>query len=367
MSRTLIPSTKAAKVLNKKTLFVVGAGASVEFGLPTGDKLKAEVIKILKVRNDFAVTERDIVLHNRIPKAIQSFVSSLPTSSGRSHGEDIEIAQRIIAQGIDIATSIDSFLATHADNPYVIACGKVAIAEAILGAERESPLRRASFDDIKGFAIDEVSNSWAFNLLRVAFEGHTPHTADQIFKNVSFIVFNYDRCVELAIYIGLRKYFNISHDRAYGIVNSIEILHPYGTVGGLTWQAISSGSDFRCTVSTLELPVRAMKIRTLADGTKDANLVERLRVAVRTSEQAFFIGFGFHKQNIDLLNQSGAAQISRVYGTAFNVTETNADVYSSQIKSALSGNNGLLPHAVTLHQDMKSCDLINEYSALLAS
>lgn len=354
-------------MLNKKTLFVVGAGASVEFGLPTGEELKAEVIKILKVRNDFAVTERDLLLHNRIPKAVQTFVSSFLISSGRSIGEEIERAQRIIAQGIDIASSIDSFLTSHADNPYVIACGKVAIAEAILAAERESPLRRASFDDIKGFAIDEVPNSWVFNLLRIAFDGHTPQTADQIFKNVSFIVFNYDRCVELAIYIGLRRYFNVSHDRAYGIVNSIEILHPYGTVGGLTWQANSSGSDFGCTVSTIELPVRAMNIRTLADGTNDANLVERLRIAVRKSEQAFFLGFGFHKQNIDLLNQSGAAQISRVYGTAFKVTETNAAVYSSQIKSALSGNNGLLPHAVTLHHDMVSCGLINEYSALLAS
>ena len=71
--------------------------------------------------------------------------------------------------------------------------------------------------------------------------GVPKENVSQIFDNVSFIVFNYDRCIEHFLLFVLQNAYGIS-DREAGkiLVEKLRIIHPYGVVGDICQEARSS-------------------------------------------------------------------------------------------------------------------------------
>ncbi|MCA3262552.1 MAG: hypothetical protein ING44_11470 [Telmatospirillum sp.] len=346
-------------MINKKTLLVVGAGASAEFNLPTGIALRESVIQ--SIHDDRALDD---------PTRFRSLIEIVGLSESQFNSSvyaDIRNAQEIILQGLGLYASIDSFLFAHAKNRFVIAYGKLAIVRAIVKAESRSTLAHVEADERERRALDACSNSWLFEFFQTAFDGHNVESVADIFKSVSFIVFNYDRCVEKATYVALRKGFNISHDKAAQILSSVTILHPYGVVGPLFRPDAPSVLDFGREVLPSDEETRAHNIRTLAEESSDRALQARMLAAICESEQAFFVGFGFHRQNIEILNANGNARIGRVYGTAYGISDVNADIYARQVEGAFRAKNEPTPHLVKLHPELKSREFISAYRAVLAS
>ena len=117
---------------NKSLVFVVGAGASKEVGLPVGSELKDRIANALDIRygNGYNQTKGDHLIHG----AFKLLTSKQDTGDINLYLE----ASQHIAEAMPQAQSIDDFIHAHQENPFITICGKLAIARCILHAESSS-------------------------------------------------------------------------------------------------------------------------------------------------------------------------------------------------------------------------------------
>jgi hypothetical protein len=183
-------------LFKKQTLFVVGAGASVEFDLPLGRKL-ASMIKVkMDIRFEDGMRQigtGDFDLYSQLTRQIQS------------DARELQEAAWLIRDGIGLAQSIDDFLDLHRTNQYVHRYGKGAIVKTILEAERQSKLYFAGPAMDEYFDPEKCVDTWLVKFLHLLGRGVPKENIHQIFDRVSFIVFNYDRCIEHFFHHALQK------------------------------------------------------------------------------------------------------------------------------------------------------------------
>ena len=143
--------------MKKKTVFVIGAGASKEFELPTGNELQGQIAKLVDIR----FSDRRLVSGDP-----QIFDICKQRSS--NHGELVEYqaAGWLIRDGVALTDSIDNFMDKHVTNEKVQLLGKLSIAKCIAEAERKSKLY---FDPHKSNAtvdFDALPENWLVKLYK---------------------------------------------------------------------------------------------------------------------------------------------------------------------------------------------------------
>ena len=210
-----------------KTVFIVGAGASVEFGLPVGGALKAHISKMLST----AEFNGERVKDNYIDTAIRQAEYSVRPPPGL--GKMVQAAGQI-ADGLPLVLSIDNYLHTHNGNKAIELCGKLAIVRAILAAESNSNLFKKSADRLP---IDFVNceNAWLVPFMRLLSEDCNIERLAERLATVTFIVFNYDRCIEHFLFNAIKVVYNVTDEKSAELVSGMAIYHPYGMVGELSW------------------------------------------------------------------------------------------------------------------------------------
>jgi hypothetical protein len=119
-------------MFKRRTLFVVGAGASVEFGLPSGRELAARISKKVDIRYD-SFENRHVGVGD-----VQMFMQL--TKQRRENVQEFQRAGWLVPDGIELARSIDDVLDLHKNKPFAVAYGKATIVNCILEAERASTL-----------------------------------------------------------------------------------------------------------------------------------------------------------------------------------------------------------------------------------
>ena len=132
-------------MVKSKTVFVIGAGASKEVGLPIGSELTTVIMQRLHVqeRNDGVIIYDDAVRS----ALMQTLPHQTLPHNGISRMAAYINACKLIKSSMPLAPSIDNFLDTHKESKDVEICGKIGIASSILTAERSSSL---FFDTSKG-------------------------------------------------------------------------------------------------------------------------------------------------------------------------------------------------------------------------
>ncbi len=85
-----------------------------------------------------------------------------------------------------------------------------------------------------------ISDTWFVKFMYMLGRGVPKENVREIFNNVSFIVFNYDRCVEFFLRNALRVLYGISNNEAQEVVDGLSFVHPYGVVGGVPFGATSA-------------------------------------------------------------------------------------------------------------------------------
>ena len=237
-------------MFRQKTTAIIGAGASCEIGLPTGDQLKTRIIELLDTTDENAYGLANEAMLN----AVKSRLGQANTIYGGLNPRQNEydrfkaIAKRI-TRGLPLAISIDNFLHTHRDDSELVALGKTAIALAILEAERNSALvQRLSVATILGppnrrpdrelsLLGERLREAWYVPFIQLLLAGVERGNIARAFSGLRFIVFNYDRCLEQFLWMAVQAYFDISPEEAAGILSDVEIIHVYGSIGPLPWQA----------------------------------------------------------------------------------------------------------------------------------
>jgi hypothetical protein len=260
---------------------ILGAGASRPCLLPTSGELRhillggsaaADAFKSLGFGDIHPVT-------NRYDGYLQSAFSADEIGTFRKEFFD---SQRV---------SIDLFLSRRKDDFEAI--GKLAIATAILMCER---------------ALHVNENWYQWLLERLIRDGPELES-----EKLYIVTFNYDRSFEFFLWRAFRAAFKLSNADTDKMLRHIEIVHVYGDVGplfGTPEEVVPFGEPLRAREASRWINVVAPN--ALPSTTK------RVREIVSECERICFLGFGFWRENVDVLGLEITAR-KNVFASCFGL------------------------------------------------
>lgn len=192
-------------MIKKSLTIILGAGASVPYGYPTGAGLIQQIVGVL----DWKVLDRNNTL---APLKLVALRSNQFTNF------HIAIADFCFAVRRNNPTNIDSFLR---DNPSLEKIGRTLIAYLI---------RISEYNDY-GYIVppDNQFNPW-YHVLFDAMVSRTPPEKIPESQQLRIVTFNYD--VSLEYYLAKALLDNErTRPHAKAIFDSIPVLHIFGSVG----------------------------------------------------------------------------------------------------------------------------------------
>lgn len=351
-------------MFKSKTVFIVGAGASCEAGLPAGDNLKQRIAELLDIRfsagsqisGDYAITDA-------LRRAVRT-----PDGRGGNINPYLHKAWSIRDVVPAAAISIDNYLDAHQGDGETELCGKLGIVQSILDAERESKL--GPRDRERGdytFKLADLAGSWYVGFLQMATENVPAARAEKAFENVTIITFNYDRCIERFLVQAFAAYYRMSKEDAEQIVARVPLFHPYGQVGALQWQNAGTSVAFGSEDADI-LPI-ARGIKTFTQGMDDDEALANMHSALLEAETVVFLGFAFHPSNMKLLTPHSKTSVKKVFATTLGLSKADVKVIERDVWQTL-GREGLVPGtraSMTEMSELKCGDFFRQYFRSLSS
>jgi hypothetical protein len=310
-------------MFNRKTLFVIGAGAGFDIGMPVGRTLADDIARRVGVS----------VRHDRLwdTATADKELALCFFERGDRNSREYARAFKLIHDGVLLANSIDDFLNVHDGDPQVVSVGKTAIVRSILNAERHSSLYvEVSLHDTK-LDVARIRDTWLVKFIQTLVPGRKVHEVEDALQNVSFINFNYDRCLEYFLRHALTLAYGVTTKQAASIVASADIIHPYGSVG--TLESVPFGQPEFATLDYRDLSVA---IKTYTERIEERSILERMQTAIKEAECVVFLGFAYHKQNMALLKPPKPQNTRDVYGTAFGMSASDVSQVVSELDSFFS-------------------------------
>ncbi len=236
-----------------RSVLILGAGASTHLGYPIGTALLAQICVRIKQKKYYEEIDK---LYK--PEEIQNFYIRLSRSG---------------------YYSIDTFLE---DNREFIDIGKLFIADCL-----------KQYEDWAGLFPpgDPGWYQYLFNRMR------TP-LLDQIEQNnITIITFNYDRSIEAYLHQTITHRYKISEDSSANIVRQFNIIHPHGILGD--YPDVPYSNDL--TGTSLQTISKSIKIIHEINDKVDTFCSSEFEIshkALQESQKIYFLGFGFHEDNI---------------------------------------------------------------------
>jgi hypothetical protein len=340
-------------MFNRRTLFILGAGASAEVGLPAGPGLALDIRKRLNVTLDH---------FGRLKAAGDDELATNIFQNNRPAVREYALAFRTIREGILLSNSIDDFLNIHSGNSHLVEAGKAAIVSAILQAEAHSDLYVNPSNANNKLNYEKIAESWFLKFMRVLGPGIVAKDAEFALDNVSFIVFNYDRCLEHFLSYALPDLYGVSKPDALKMVGGATIIHPYGSIG--TLEKVPFGGDENQRFDYLAL---GNEIRTYAEQFDAGAINARIQKAVAEAACVVFLGFAYHDQNMMLLKPEARIDGRHFFGTAFGMSEADRQVVIRQLGRFFTTSPGVTPtDYIRIENTLKCAGLFSHYAKSLA-
>jgi hypothetical protein len=304
-----------ARMIKLDTTFVVGAGASVDYGFPLGEPLTKRIAEALNMNGSGDNKSREL-----IRTAIE--VTCQRPSAPRDMRQ-LFLQARVLQGALSTASSIDAFLDNHADNQDFELLGKLAIASCLITAECQSPLRPRSQGEV--LDLTRVEKSWLSRLFKtVIAPGVSKASVEQIFDHVSFVVFNYDRCIEHYLEHAIASHFLLDLSTAASIVGRLRIVHPYGDLGMLRGSAgcVFFGQEHNPGTHPAGTSINAMSQRLLTFTESKKAQGAEAKAMISKAKRLVFLGFGFCEQNVELLRAPGST-VEHVRATVMGLSKSS--------------------------------------------
>lgn len=301
-------------MIKTKTLFILGAGASVPFGYPASIGLREA---ILRKGNDVTILKA-LNYQDDDPKPFQREFNRFLNEFARSS-----------------VYSIDSFLEYRTE---FMEIGKINIAAFLINHEDDGKLRFSG-------------NNWymyLYDRLKVSFDQF-----DQ--NNISFITFNYDRSLEQFLYEAIRCRFGKSPQECAEKLKSIPIVHLYGQLDPLPWQG-ENGRKYSSKENLIDRLRAASKNIKLISDERDISKSEDFHNAynlINDAQRIFFLGFSFDETNLDRLN-IGLMKNKLIVGTALGLETSKHNWVTHHFRDKIQTN-------IVLHQDMDALSLLKTF------
>lgn len=344
-------------------LFVVGAGASYEVGLPLGAALRATIANLIDIRCErkFDRMSGD----ERVVEALSFHARASDGGSGNIHPYLHEC--RKIRDAMAQAASIDNYLDAHNENIKLVYCGKLSIVRAILEAEKASKLRFQEPWSEKQIDFKGVQDTWFSSLWQKIAENCTAENLADRLSRVAFLVFNYDRCLERYLHCAMRNYYHFDEQGAAALVGKVKIFHPYGRVGKLPWESSPEPVDFGADVHPNTLNQLANGIKTFTEGTNpEESPIEEIRALAQNATKIVFLGFAFHANNLELMfprwQPTSKIRKAQIFGTAKGISDSDLRVITAELAEGLK----VPTDQVYLKNSLECRDLFAEFGRSIA-
>jgi hypothetical protein len=242
-------------MITEPTVLILGAGASAEYGFPTGRKLLLDICESLdgKKLKTFLLEKM-----NFSEKEIDYFKKTLDSSG---------------------AQSVDLFLENRKEFERI---GKIAIAASLIPCER--------FREFK----PKPKPRWYETLLNLMTEGGTFE------KNRLYVItFNYDRSLEAFLFQSLKNLLHVDKADAEKIACK-NIVHPHGSLGATL---ISSETErgYSPELRPEWVTAAANRIKIVHEAEPKSDEFNQAHNLLRAASEIIFLGFGFHDRNVERL------------------------------------------------------------------
>jgi len=327
-------------MFKQNVVFVIGAGASYEYGLPLGSELKERIAKAVRFRFEYGhrLVGGDGNLLDHIRRHVHG-------DSARSN--EYTKAANLLASAIPAFVSVDEALHYVSGSAEAIEVGKIAIIDQILAAERKSKL---AYDQNTG-RVRSLPDGWLAEMLSIAAGNLRMDELSTIFDHVTFVNFNYDRVIEQYLFWALQENMSATAEQAFEIVSRINMLRPYGSVGKFS-SNFTDQFGFG-TTAHFDPFARLASLGTYTDQ-KPMHDLSAMDNALRVAKLIIFLGFGYHTSNVDVIKRPAGGGIT-VMGTVTGIHKSNYDVICRRI----AGNLGISRPGVETH-DMKAAEFLRE-------
>lgn len=345
-----------------RVVFIIGAGASAEVGMPVGEQLKPVISDLLDLEVD--------QFHSHIGKgsqqiyqALHKHTDNLKHNTGLFHEYLYE--GKHISKALPLGQSIDNFIDNHRGNEKIELCGKLAIANAILEAERKSKLFVDPSNIYNTLDLTDIQDTWYLKFFNMIAENCSFEDLEIRFKQISLIVFNYDRCLEHFIFNAIKLYYRVDDEESASLIKHLNIYHPYGLVGYLPWEQRSPVVPFGGEPHPDRLLELASELKTFTEGTSsESSEIQDIHNDMLRAYRLVFLGFAFHRLNMRLITPRSNSRVigPTTFATAFRVSFNDQEVVQNRIR-ALYNTQSDGPVNVS---DLTCFDLFASYSLSLS-
>jgi len=284
-------------MIRRKTVLILGAGASWHLGYPTGEELVRGIIRTI---------ENSVVDHPQIPR-LQQRLNEFAMMESFADMLDSHAAK-----------NIDLFLNS---SPEFSEIGRILIINELLKREK---LTRSGALQLRSRNI----YNW-YGILKEALMTDLSAPDDFLKNQLSIITFNYDISLDYFLNKTLRETSFIK-----GVVdeylNKLEIIHIYGKIDnpyddyGRYGKQSTTGND---TMSYYQ--ARKLKDGIHVIGEQKQNELQedsavlRAKELIKDAERAFIFGYGFDKNNSRLIRLNSLNDLDKeVYCTNYGDSQT---------------------------------------------
>lgn len=300
-----------------KTVFILGAGASIPYGFPSGVALVEKMILLLSKLKTSSYREID-PLRNLILENPENDIKFL-----------IEFKRSLY---LSRSYSIDAFLERR---PKFRELGKILIRYILLECEQQSKTFYFDENGIRNALQDEFQkNDWYryfFNEIK-----------DQTSFDFKIYTYNYDRSLEYYLIQSYLHFFDFELSHAIERVSAMDITHLHGSLGRIKTEQDYHENGYGLldeVVLYKHLKKKSDLLEIIYEASKKN--IEKLHMDIKIARHVVFVGFGFDKNNMNNMKLktipfSSDSDRQTIYASRFRMTE-------NEFYHRLYGNILILP------------------------
>jgi len=214
-----------------------------------------------------------------------------------------EIAAFRDALRLSMQPSVDAFIERR---PHFADIGRLSIAASLMPYEQEARLIRLT--EMKWYEylfqrLDTTLATWDKNALSV-------------------ITFNYDRSLEHFLFLSLKHSFGLDDAACGARLRAMPILHVYGSLGELPVND-PNGRPYGALQTrdqAAEAVIEAGKRIVLLSGRSVDGLMDQAYQLLSVAHRVCFLGFAYHRANLDRLRLKHVDKDAQFYGSAYGLT-----------------------------------------------
>ena len=279
-------------MFRRKTVFVIGAGASAPAGFPTGRQLLSQA-------------------RLRSPNEMHQFTQG---AIALDQAEQLSNTLRMT-----LVSSIDVMLEHRQD---LWPAGKRLISALLINQETRF---RATIQD-----VPEDWLSWIFERMSDGCIGLDAFGANP----VSFVTFNYDRLLEYRLVNGLAARYQSTSLRASEVLKHLPVIHLHGSIGPIfhaqepsAQELIPFGGDDAGVAFGRAMNGAEQNIQVVYEAVPESPAFKRARKLLQSADQVVFLGFGFAQSNVDRLALDHLPNTTDIYCSTYGMSLAEIDHY----------------------------------------